>query len=419
MSHPAPPPPRPLLKVERLVAQSAGSLVLLVTAPDGERLAVKEIPGTRPASSSGDLATEVARVLQLMNDLHHPQLVEWRHYSHNGERARIIRGFQDGVTLQEFVDAPQTALPLTETVGWMKQMAELVAWFHDKGIIMPRGDLKPSHFILDEWEKVRLLDLDLASLAGASSAQVPCPASSFQPWLAPELAAGGQDQAPDVRSDVYALGAVFYALLTRTPPPDSLKLARGEETLVPAHQVNAMVPAPMGELVQGMMAANPEERPPNLREVAKGLRNASRNVRRDGSSQQSHMRRCPQCRLRIARTAAECRYCALPPPTVKAITMGSPAATEQKPALPTPRSRTSVFLAAGMLALLALVALGAWWLARPDPPGAGPTRPHPQESPSVRPHRPGARHSGAPTSGEPSRREKPIPTTGKRSPAAR
>ena len=126
MSTPAP-PPRPLLKVERLLAQGAHSFVLLATTPEGERLAVKQIPALAlSACPPQEAAALQARITELIQGLRHPQVVEWRYYTQDAERARLAHVYQEGVTLQEFVEAPRTAFPLTEIVGWMKQMAELV-----------------------------------------------------------------------------------------------------------------------------------------------------------------------------------------------------------------------------------------------------------------------------------------------------
>ena len=272
-------------------------------------------------------------------------------------------------------------------------------------MVMPPGDLKPSHFVLDEWEKVFLLDLDLRFLAGGEAAAPDAARmASFQPWLAPEVARAAGGRGADVRSDIYCLGAVFHALLTHGAPPDSLRRACGEETLAAPHRLNPQVPAALGELVESMLAVMPEERPPDTREVAKNLRNISRNLRRDGSSQQSHMRRCPECRLRIARMAAQCRYCALPPPTVKAITMGgpSPAGLEAPPAQSPPR-RTALLASLAAVTVIGLVAAGIWCSSHSSSP----------EGPVPRSPRPGVKRGGA----ESPRRATPSPA--KRSTAPR
>ncbi len=94
---------------------------------------------------------------------------------------------------------------------WFEQLARALAFVHAKGLI--HCDLKPANVLLDEEGRVRVADFGQARAVSRSSGAL----GTFF-YMAPEQAVAGEASAPDVRWDVYALGATVYALLTGRPP---------------------------------------------------------------------------------------------------------------------------------------------------------------------------------------------------------
>lgn len=104
--------------------------------------------------------------------------------------------------------AGQTPQP-SQVVEWLRQMAEALRYMHDKGVL--HCDLKPSNVLLDDQGLLRLVDFGQARTLGDEG-------NSFGTlgYMAPEQAGG--DSQPDVRWDVYGLGATAYRLLTGQYP---------------------------------------------------------------------------------------------------------------------------------------------------------------------------------------------------------
>ena len=96
-----------------------------------------------------------------------------------------------------------------EAVELFREIAVGLAHAHGKGVV--HCDLKPANILLDQDHKPRLADFGQSRL---SHEQKPALGTLF--YMAPEQA--DLEAVPDVRWDVYALGAILYTLLVGSPP---------------------------------------------------------------------------------------------------------------------------------------------------------------------------------------------------------
>ena len=101
------------------------------------------------------------------------------------------------------------AIPVKETVDVFREVAEALVYLHGKAIL--HCDLKPANVLLDDHNQIRLADFGQARLSSEAG-----PAVGTLFYMAPEQAE--QAARPDVRSDIYSLGALVYTMLTRAPP---------------------------------------------------------------------------------------------------------------------------------------------------------------------------------------------------------
>jgi tetratricopeptide (TPR) repeat protein len=128
-------------------------------------------------------------------------------------------------------------LPPREAAALVRKVAEAVAYAHSRGII--HRDLKPANILLDEGGRPQVADFGLAKRLAADSQLTGTGQVMGTPsYMPPEQAQG---RAPEIgpASDIYALGAILYCLLTGRPPfqaasvMDTLRQVLEQEPVAP------------------------------------------------------------------------------------------------------------------------------------------------------------------------------------------
>ena len=140
------------------------------------------------------------------------------------------------------------------------RLAAVVARLHDEGVL--HRDLTPSNLLLTEAGPV-VVDFGLATrLRGLEPGR--CRFAGTLAYMAPEQT-GRTAQSVDERTDLYALGATFYEMLTGQPP----FLAASAGDLLHAHlarrprppaALDPSIPAPVSDLILRLLAKNPADR---------------------------------------------------------------------------------------------------------------------------------------------------------------
>jgi hypothetical protein len=177
---------------------------------------------------------------------------------------------------------------VAEAVDLFHEMAVGLSHAHGKGVV--HCDLKPANILLDQDGKPRLADFGQSRL---SHEQKPALGTLF--YMAPEQA--DLQAVPDVRWDVYALGAILYTLLVGLPPhrnDDTIskidaaseledRLARYRHAIRSAgtpteHRRVAGMDRALADIIDRCLAVNPDDRFDNVQEVLDAL--AARRLNR-------------------------------------------------------------------------------------------------------------------------------------------
>src|SRR5690606_7864395 len=111
--------------------------------------------------------------------------------------------------------AREGELPLTDALGIAREVAEALSYAHKRGIV--HRDVKPANILLNEGHAL-VADFGIARAVHSDRTAITATglAIGTPQYMSPEQATG--DREVDGRTDIYALGAVLYEMLTGEPP---------------------------------------------------------------------------------------------------------------------------------------------------------------------------------------------------------
>ena len=174
----------------------------------------------------------------------------------------ICMEFVEGRTLSRELLA-RRRIPALEALDQAAQVAEALAAAEKAGIV--HRDIKPDNLIRTPKGRIMVTDLGLAKrLADVTSAGQTGWACGTPYYMAPEQAR--DSRRVDTRSDIYSLGATLYHLTTGKLPFEGdssveVLMRAATDRLVPPAILCPEVPQPLSDLIERMMAREPEGRP--------------------------------------------------------------------------------------------------------------------------------------------------------------
>ncbi|WP_395747039.1 serine/threonine-protein kinase [Prosthecobacter sp.] len=184
----------------------------------GREVAVKRVLAAK-TGGCGAAADALIREARQQSLLHHPNIAAVYDFGVDAEGAFIVMELISGETLEDTV--ARAPLPIPDFDALVRQTLAGVAAAHAQGIL--HLDLKPGNLMLhrlpDGGLEIKILDFGLARntrqpARRAAPARRELPGSIH--FMAPEQF---EQHAPvDVRTDIYALGCIFYYALTRRHP---------------------------------------------------------------------------------------------------------------------------------------------------------------------------------------------------------
>lgn len=224
------------------------------------------------------LAGEVEKLALLGSDRYVVQLlnVGW-----DASPPYYVMDYIEHGSLEDRLTSQQT-LPAPQAIELFQELATGMMHMHNKGIL--HCDLKPGNVMLDQEGKPRIADFGQSRLSTGDS-----PALGTLFYMAPEQA--DLKALPDARWDVYALGAIFFSMLTGKPPYYSSALAKqieksndidgrlnryrdalAEAPLPTEHRQIPGVDRPLADIIDRCIEAHPSHRFENIASILVELR---------------------------------------------------------------------------------------------------------------------------------------------------
>jgi eukaryotic-like serine/threonine-protein kinase len=241
-------------------------------------VAVKLIRPDR-AGDPGNLA-RFEREVQATASLSHPNTVQIFDYGHTEDGTfYYVMEYLQGLTLQELVDT-HGPLPPARAVFLLCQVCRALGEAHAVGLI--HRDIKPTNVIAcsrgGTTDVAELLDFGLVrrSTGPADDGQLTQvgTVAGTPAYMSPEQAAAAD--TPDLRSDIYSLGAVLYFLLAGQAPfagrsPIQMLAAHMYEPPASLTAFRSDVPAELQAVVSRCLAKHPADRFPDAQSLERAL----------------------------------------------------------------------------------------------------------------------------------------------------
>ncbi|MEX2247264.1 MAG: protein kinase [Dehalococcoidia bacterium] len=201
----------------------------------------------------------------------HPNIVAVFDVGEDEGRPYIVYEYVPGGDLRQELRAAGGQLSISRALSVGSGIASALAEAHKRGII--HRDLKPGNVLLGEDREAKLGDFGLALAMDRSRLTMAGVVMGTAAYMSPEQALG---QPTDARTDLYALGAMLYELVTGRPPfvGDSAAAVTSQHiNAAPAAPSSheAAVPPALDALIMRMLAKAPGDRPESASAVFEEL----------------------------------------------------------------------------------------------------------------------------------------------------
>lgn len=223
----------------------------------GKKVAVKEMRVAHLSPPEREEAFACFRQeAHLLASLDHPRLVPVTDFFEEGSTAYLVMGYVEGETLE----AVMRARPVRqrEVLDWIDQICDVLNYLHRHEPPVLFHDLKPSNVMLDDRDRIRLIDFGIARTLDGHGSSRAFPRGAGTAEFSPLEQFG--DRGTDARSDIYALGATMFALLTRKAPPSSVEVLSGDAAPPAPRQANPDISPEVEDVILTAMALDKNDR---------------------------------------------------------------------------------------------------------------------------------------------------------------
>jgi serine/threonine protein kinase/tetratricopeptide (TPR) repeat protein len=257
----------------------------------GREVAIKVLP--EEVSTHPDRLARFEREAKVVANLNHPNIVVL-HSIEEADRIRFLTmELIEGQSLDRLVTPG--GLPVTRVLELGIPLSDALAAAHERGVV--HRDLKPANVIVTREGRVKVLDFGLAKLTAQERIPVEVSAGEATqlmavqspistvgqvvgtvPYMAPEQLRG---DPVDARTDLFALGAILYELVTGRRPftgatPADVSSAILRDPPAPLHESRTDLPPDLERIIGRCLEKDAERRI----QTAKDVRNELELVRR-------------------------------------------------------------------------------------------------------------------------------------------
>jgi serine/threonine protein kinase len=224
----------------------------------GQRVvAIKELSDSQVSpGEKAQALQDFRREADLLVPLSHPNLPNVSDFFEESGKAYLVMEFIEGETLEKKQDEAGGPLPEVLVMGWALQLCNVLHYLHTRPHPIIFRDMKPSNVMVTRDREIKLIDFGIARFFKATVTKDTSLLGS-QGYAPLEQYGRGQS---DARSDIYALGATLYDLLTKETPVDSPTRRVNPQAFETPRQLNPAISPATEAIVLKAMEDEPQDR---------------------------------------------------------------------------------------------------------------------------------------------------------------
>ncbi|MCQ3979612.1 MAG: hypothetical protein DPW09_39850, partial [Anaerolineae bacterium] len=198
---------------------------------------------------------------RILARLHHPGLPRVVNHFSVGEQQYLVMDFIEGQDLWELVTRRGQPLSQRQALDYIIQVCDAVQYLHQQNPPIIHRDIKPQNIKITPAGRAVLVDFGIARVI-TSDSLTDTGARGVTSGFSPPEQYSGTGTTP--ASDIYALGATLYAILTGQKPPDSVSLMAGEAKFEPPDRLNPKLSRQVSAAIEHAMQVQRSDRPASV-----------------------------------------------------------------------------------------------------------------------------------------------------------
>ncbi len=242
----------------------------------GRNCALKEVEHDRnlPHKILEEAREQFLREATVLARLDHPNLPKVSDFFSINERDYLVMDYVPGKDLRTLMlEARQENRFLSErnVLDWTAQLGEALTFLHRQTPPIVHRDIKPSNLKITPDGVIKLVDFGLVKVLSPDEETITIIQGQGTVLYTPLEQYGGSEMHTDVRSDIYALGATIYHLLTNSPPVDARQRFLNPESLTPPRRINPAISQRTEKSILWAMELHPDDRPDSVESLRQYL----------------------------------------------------------------------------------------------------------------------------------------------------
>jgi serine/threonine-protein kinase len=265
-------------RINKIIGQGGSGSIYLADdlRLEGRQCALKEVEHDRTLSEEmmKEAREQFLREATVLARLDHQNLPKVSDFFSINFRDYLVMDYVPGEDLRTLMlDAKRNNEFLSEVdvLNWMSQLADALIYLHEQNPPILHRDIKPSNLKLTPSGLLKLVDFGLVKVAVPGEITITIVQGQGTALYTPLEQYGGDTGHTDVRSDIYAMAATMYHLLTNTNPADARTRFLAPKALIAPRLINPMISPRTEKAILWGLSLHPDERPENVRHFHQSL----------------------------------------------------------------------------------------------------------------------------------------------------